>query len=297
MKNAVQQAGIATPAFSEANCFSDVRDFFSNNYQVPLVIKPRRQAASSGVSVCRDLNALRTAWEKLPADDRQVEAFVEGEIFHVDGVVWQGKILYAQPSVYLGSCLEFNQGKPLGSIQISNDLSIDKIRNFCANVCQSLELHSSVFHLELIYTVRGQLVFLEIGARVGGGPIPLLWEKSGQPDLVFAAISCQLNIPPSVDPSRTTAGESSGFVMLPPANQFPHRLKEIVPLNKKLPSLIYQEHAAPQTEFIGPPSYYNLAGTYLFRGKEEQIRAEIIYLMKNFSYSWEFSDTFQEVGV
>ena len=101
----------------------------------------------------------------------EVEEFIEGELYHVDRVVASaGNMLFACASRYIAPCLNFEHGAPLGSVILSRSAEERRFIGFAQLVLEVLQLKSSAFHLEA-FEQAGELIFLEIGARVPGADV------------------------------------------------------------------------------------------------------------------------------
>ncbi|MFS2071970.1 acetyl-CoA carboxylase biotin carboxylase subunit family protein [Pseudomonas sp. CT11-2] len=155
----------------------------------PLVLKPRYGTASRGVKFLRgprDLDQIRQATEPM-----MVQACCAAPILHVDGW-WDGqRIVVVTASRYVNSCADFGPDSPLGSIELEEG---DDERRIAGRVEQLLAVFAPereiVFHLEL-FDLDDKLLFLEIGARVGGAEIPFLWREVRDIDLLGIAWEIQ----------------------------------------------------------------------------------------------------------
>src|SRR5206468_9255247 len=113
-------------------------------------------------------------WRALDAagDQRSnsvLEQFVSGDVYHVDSIIWDGKVVFA---------ISFKYGRPpmeiahQGGLFITRRLPDDSSEGAALlalnrRLQDGLGLHRGVSHTEFI---RGSdtLVFLETSARVGG---------------------------------------------------------------------------------------------------------------------------------
>ncbi|MFI7104181.1 acetyl-CoA carboxylase biotin carboxylase subunit family protein [Streptomyces sp. NPDC050161] len=176
MKQAVQDAGLRVPRFLP------LPRFLAQGGQVPwhgpTVLKPHRGASSEDVLVfgtpqqaAAALTTRRTGVAGLDAgrglDDFEAEEFVSGPIRHYDGLVQRGEVLLLSASEYVGTCLQYAQGSPMGSFQIALD---DRTRAWVSRALAAVRIEDGSFHLEAIVH-EGELVFLEVGNRVGGADV------------------------------------------------------------------------------------------------------------------------------
>lgn len=102
----------------------------------------------------------------------QLEEFVTGDILHFDGLVADGELLTTTASRYVGTCLGYANGEPLGSFHFP--LS-SLAREWTSTVLSAVGIRNGSFHLEAIDSPEG-LVFLEIGNRVGGADVVTTFE-------------------------------------------------------------------------------------------------------------------------
>jgi biotin carboxylase len=174
MKTMVAAAGIRVPEFlflSQLEQLSKLDD--------QVVLKPIDGASSENVKVFPSVNLLLSALqvqntgidlldqEKPNLAQFEVEEFIQGPIVHFDGLVQDGKVKVVLASQYVGDCLGYANGQPLGSVQI--DISTED-KAWVSRVLSAVELNSGSFHLEAIASHMG-LVFLEVANRVGGADV------------------------------------------------------------------------------------------------------------------------------
>jgi hypothetical protein len=134
----------------------------------------------------------------------QLEEYVEGPIFHFDGLMLAGDPVAILASRYLGTCLEFAQGVPQGSVQLDDDggrcqVALDYLR--------AVKISNGAFHPEMIEASDG-MVFLEVAARAGGGDIKETFQLATSIDLVAAGLAISLDSSPlAVNPLKEWFGE------------------------------------------------------------------------------------------
>ena len=175
MRTQARQAGIAVPEFTGVFNHDEVRAFL-REVEGPWLLKPRTSASAIGIK------PISRVWELWPIleelGDLQshyvLERFVPGEVFHVEGVTWDGAVLWNQPCRY---------GKPpmetmhQGGIFTTRTLALDSadgaaLTRIHADVLGALHLQQGVTHSEFIRAEEdGRFFFLETAARVGGAYI------------------------------------------------------------------------------------------------------------------------------
>jgi biotin carboxylase len=101
MRVQARDEGIPVPEFVHALNHDDLRAYMAQT-PGPWVLKPRSEASSMGI---RKVNAADELWPILDElGDRQsyyvLERFVPGDVFHVDSVVWNKRVLFTVCSRY-----------------------------------------------------------------------------------------------------------------------------------------------------------------------------------------------------
>lgn len=139
----------------------------------PWVLKPRAEAGSMGI---RKVHAADEVWSLLrDLGDRQsyylLERFVPGDVYHVDSVIWDGEVVFAQAHKYGLPPMTVYQG---GGVFASSTLPYGEeedvaLRTLNRQVIAALGMGRGVTHAEYIRSHDGgNYYFLEIAARVGG---------------------------------------------------------------------------------------------------------------------------------
>ncbi|MGW3183783.1 ATP-grasp domain-containing protein [Kitasatospora sp. NPDC001119] len=152
---------------------------FTRQHGFPVVVKPRRGGGSMGVEVLQDEDELwnyAARSEELGGDDGApllVEAYVDHELFHIDGLVIDGQVRLIWPSSQGAStCLGMLTGKMLHSSMLDvDDHRLEALRKLTLTALETLPTPgTSIFHAEIFGTADG-LVFNEIACRMAGGRI------------------------------------------------------------------------------------------------------------------------------
>jgi ATP-grasp domain len=164
MKQAIAAAGLRTP-----RCVSASDLPVDAGWRGRTVLKPRSGSASEGITIfdtCAEaMAAARTRSQSEPgfAETYELEEFVEGDIWHIDGYLHQGVPVVIQPSRYINTCLDFERGRPLGSVQQQDET----MARWTLQCLEALGVCTLSFHVEAIESADGP-VFLEAAARCGG---------------------------------------------------------------------------------------------------------------------------------
>lgn len=286
MKRVVAAAGVRAPRFVELNGADDVGTALAG-FRYPLIVKPRTGAASVGVQRVDSAAQLDAVLPHLAVGEYEYECeeYIEGPIYHVDGIVSHGTPVLVRASRYINTCLDFANGKPLGSIMLEPGAANDELLAFAQASLRALSLTDGAFHLEVIRGGDG-LYFLEIGARVGGGEIPFLFRDLYGVDLFKLWVRQQLDdgTPLTAEAAGTASRskELGGFLMLPEA------------VGSRLVSAIVPAGIGPLYEaltpkanhvFDGKGGYDDILGRFRYRGgSEEEIESAIAETLLRFRY-------------
>lgn len=145
---------------------SEVEDF-----EYPVIIKPRDNSGSRGVKLCRCKEELETsmseAFEESKLDTILVEEFIEGPEYSIEGLHHDGKSEVIQFTEK--KTTEFPYNVELGHIQpanISDDIK-QQIREIVAKIGKALRFENCPSHTELKINERGVFV-IETSPRLGG---------------------------------------------------------------------------------------------------------------------------------
>jgi len=175
MRDAARQAGIAVPEFTGVFHYDEVRAFL-RDVPGPWLLKPRMNASAIGIKPISSADELWPILDELGdlQSDYVLERFVAGEVFHVEGVTWGGKLLCSIPSQYGKPPMQtMHQGGvfttrtlPMNSPDAKGLVQVHK------RLIKAFGLGDGVTHTEFIKSAAdGKFYFLETAARVGGAYI------------------------------------------------------------------------------------------------------------------------------
>lgn len=182
MRVQARDEGIPVPAFVHVLNYDDLRDYMART-PAPWVLKPRSEASSMGI---RKVNSADELWPILDElGDRQsfyvLEQFVPGDVFHVDSIVWNKKVIFTICSKYGLPPMAVYQG---GGVFITGNLPYrapeeQALQALNREVIAAMGMVRGVTHAEFIRSeADGTFHFLEIAARVGGANIDLMLEHA-----------------------------------------------------------------------------------------------------------------------
>jgi Carbamoyl-phosphate synthase L chain, ATP binding domain len=176
MKRAVMARGVPVTEHRPVECAADIYAF-AEAYGFPVVIKPQDGAGSFGVRILRTRDSLERyldeefRYSEVTQPNLMAEAYVSETMYHVDGLVIDGNLVYAWPSRYMYALAVF-EGDTAGRLDVTLDADdpvTGELVEMTERVLAALECPSSFpFHAEIFEAPDGRLIFNEIGARTGG---------------------------------------------------------------------------------------------------------------------------------
>ena len=192
MKEAVARAGIRTPLACRLSD-NPTAEKIANSHNGKIVLKPTDGASSEGIRILEaaDWRETQPVIEESELHRYEIEEFVEGNIFHVDGFVDDGVLQRFIVSDYVGNCLDFAKGSPLGSYQHTDSQAA--MRRWISRILSAVRINDGAFHLEGIRSTNG-LVFLEIGHRVGGAGVAHTFQLRTGMSLYGLHVQSQLGV-------------------------------------------------------------------------------------------------------
>jgi len=182
MRAQARESGILVPEFIHILNYDDLREFMGY-VPGPWLLKPRSQASGIGM---KKIEAAEHLWQWLDQlGDRQseylLEQFIPGSVFHVDGVVSERAVLFAEAHTYGAPPLGVShQGGVFTTRTMSRD-SADTLalKEINLKLIQGLGLVRGVTHAEFLKAHGDdRIYFLEVAARVGGAYISNMVETA-----------------------------------------------------------------------------------------------------------------------
>ncbi|MCE0828837.1 ATP-grasp domain-containing protein [Buttiauxella sp. A2-C2_NF] len=221
MKERLSGEDVQLSAYRKVDSPEDIREFCGDN-GFPYVIKPRLASGSSGVAIIKSLEELDSylKYSENQVSGMLVENYVDGEMFHVDGLIVDGELRFIQPFKYVNDCLSYRDNMYIGNIPLGKN---ERLYSLLADttkkiICCMPETKNFAFHCELWVTKQQDIIFCEIASRTGGGMISFLIEEmSGlNIDRAWLLAECQVNT--VVYPEYHEDFQRFGCVCIPPAN-------------------------------------------------------------------------------
>ncbi len=166
---------VRVPDFVPVVNHDDIR-YYLEHVPGPWVLKPRQEASAIGI---KKIHAAEELWPVLEQlGDKQssflLEKFVPGEVYHVDSVVSENEVVFANVSKYGKPPMNVAQGGGIfTTFTVPRGSDADSgLRTINCDLITALGLVRGVSHAEFIQAhVDGNFYFLECAARVGGAYI------------------------------------------------------------------------------------------------------------------------------
>lgn len=175
MKDHLKYSGVNLPTYTLIESPDTVK-WFSEKHGFPVVIKPVAESGSTGVTILYNEGEMnRFLGSVMNYSDLEVETFVEGQMYHIDGLVVNDEIIFIQPYKYVNDCLAYRKNTFLGGRSVSPN---DKIYHDLIDTVKKVITHlpspkNMAFHAEVWEKSNGELVFCEIASRPGGATVGL----------------------------------------------------------------------------------------------------------------------------
>jgi len=181
MASKARSAGLTVPEFVAAINDDEVRDYLES-VPGPWVLKPRSDVSAIGIRKLEKADDVWKAIEELNNRDALRERasyhllarFVAGEVFHVDSLVEDGRVVFAGVNKYGRPPLQVAHG---GGAYISQTIPHQsaekrKLLDINRRLIKGMGMQTGATHAEFIKSdADGDFYFLEIAARVGGAYI------------------------------------------------------------------------------------------------------------------------------
>jgi hypothetical protein len=218
MKDTLRAAGIPVADHRAVECATDAVAFAAE-HGFPVVVKPRDSAGSIGVRIARSHEELLAAVDiGAGRSNLMVEAFVPGSMCHVDGLVVDGRPVFAWPSRYLFVEADFATDRA-GRLDVTldgDDPLTERLLAFARRVLAALPSpRTFAFHAEVFLRPDGELVLCEVACRAGGAAIREVLAGMYGMDPNEWWVRGEVGLPLPVDPARLplTPARMAGQVM------------------------------------------------------------------------------------
>ncbi|WP_337041502.1 ATP-grasp domain-containing protein [Emticicia sp. 17c] len=182
MRIQAKNSGINVPAFSPLFHDVDITEYLQAT-AAPWVIKPRSEASAAGI---KKVHNFQEAWDTIHSlgEERHnflIEQFKPGDVYHVDALTVEGKVIFARCSQYLNTPFEVAHGGGIfRSVTVEHGSKDEKaLRKMNEQVMKAFGMKFSASHTEVIKCHEdGKFYFLETASRVGGANLAEMVEFS-----------------------------------------------------------------------------------------------------------------------
>jgi biotin carboxylase len=175
MRARAREAGIPVPEFVHVLNHGNLREFMAR-VPGPWLLKPRSQASGIGMKKIHSPDDLWPWLEQL--GDQQsfylLEQFVPGAVYHVDSVISEREVVFAEAHAYGTPPLDTSHhGGVFTTRTLPRDASeTHALHTRNSNLLGALGLVRGVTHAEFLKAhADGKFYFIEVAARVGGAYI------------------------------------------------------------------------------------------------------------------------------
>lgn len=175
MRGRAQESGILVPEFVHVLNYNNLKSFMTR-VKPPWLLKPRSQASGIGMKKIHEPAEL-WPWLDQLGDEQSfflIEQFVPGDVFHVDSIVSERKVVFAEAHMYGKPPLDVShQGGIFTTRTLPRTSSESKaLLKLNRALIEALGLVRGVTHAEFLRAHEdGKIYFIEIAARVGGAYI------------------------------------------------------------------------------------------------------------------------------
>lgn len=182
MRTRAYEVGIPVPDFIHVLNYQRIKDYIKR-VPFPYVVKPRLQAGAHGIKKVHNEQKLWNRLDEL-GDEQSfylIERFVPGTIFHVDSIISENEVVFANASQYGKPPMEVaHEGRVFTSSTVLHNSNDEKsLFEINKKILHALGLLRGVSHTEFIKSdADGKFYFLETSARVGGANLAELVETA-----------------------------------------------------------------------------------------------------------------------
>ncbi|QJT82554.1 acetyl-CoA carboxylase biotin carboxylase subunit family protein [Kosakonia sp. MUSA4] len=179
MKEYLEKADIEVAPFKRLNNWTDIL-LFCKKYPFPVVIKPVDGCSSKDILVAKELSELATFFQHKTVEGWMIEKFIDGEMYHVNGVITENGDAFFAPCAYINNALDFKIAGIFGSRTIEATTPLAKrLVELTKKTISALPATSVLgFHAEIFHTSQDKLILCEIASRTAGSLTGELIEKT-----------------------------------------------------------------------------------------------------------------------
>jgi len=293
MKEVLKDAHVEVPTFAPVEDVTTIIEFISV-HGYPVVIKPRKGYGSVSTSIIKSSDDLSHFLSEFsPQLDSplglDIEKFVEGPMYHIDGVVYKDNVSISWPSCYLNFCGDFKKEKFNASYTLHpKNVLVPRLQKYIKEVIGALGGPEFFpFHAEVWHTPDDKLVLCEIASRVGGASIRHVLEA--QFGVLFDRlwVQAQVHDPIAYEhlqqpaESKTPQHPSAGWIIIFPENGKLLARPEKTEAEKFDYVLKYFPIASPGVEYKTAKHSADAVAHFVVKGEsEEEVKTNMVNVYK-----------------
>ncbi|MGT2773844.1 ATP-grasp domain-containing protein [Streptococcus infantarius] len=288
MKQFAKIIGLNVPEFST---FSEPCELMEKVSKIgfPILIKPLSKSGSEGVQVLKNKEEYDDYLEKksLWGENYDVEQFILGDTYHVDGIVENNELKFVSVSKYwnsLGKSTTLMESTQNTTITFA-DFTINKsdwefllLKGETKKFVEKSNFNNGTIHAEFIISEKDKTpYFIEIASRTGGLMISDTIEKKY--GIIMNEVSFYLQVGQKVTYPLKNEPENFGFLTVFPQNK---KLIEydVSKIKQDLNVIDFYENHKIGKHYKST-EYMNHIGIILFKGtSQENMKQKIQYLTR-----------------
>lgn len=288
MKQFAKIIGLNVPEFST---FSEPCELMEKVSKIgfPILIKPLSKSGSEGVQVLKNKEEYDDYLEKksLWGENYDVEQFILGDMYHVDGIVENNELKFVSVSKYwnsLGKSTTLMESMQNTTITFA-DFTINKsdwefllLKGETKKFVEKSNFNNGTIHAEFIISEKDKTpYFIEIASRTGGLMISDTIEKKY--GIIMNEVSFYLQVGQKVTYPLKNEPENFGFLTVFPQNK---KLIEydVSKIKQDLNVIDFYENHKIGKHYKST-EYMNHIGIILFKGtSQENMKQKIQYLTR-----------------
>ncbi len=172
MRTKAREIGVRIPDFCPIFNHDTVRDFLAR-VPGPWLIKPRSEASAAGI---RKMPTADDVWKRIDelGDEQSfclIEQMVPGDLYHVDSLSANGKVIFAEVNAYWRPLLDVYHGGGVYATRTCDRTrpEVAELKRINAQLLEGFGLGWGASHTEFMKShADGQCYFIETSSRVGG---------------------------------------------------------------------------------------------------------------------------------
>ena len=172
MTQKVSELGFKIPHSRKISSYEELKNFFKEHGDI--ILKPLDGAGSVDTFHLKSDNDLSPFDSDNFWGDKTVlvQEYIYSDVYHIDGFVSHGNIIYCEPSQYIFNPLLIKEGISAAGVSLDyTSKHFKKLVDYASELSKKLYPDGTfLFHLEVFYDGH-EIIFLEIASRIGGARI------------------------------------------------------------------------------------------------------------------------------